>query len=79
MTERTPIFSRIRPNLAVQIFGIYLLFLAMRIEFDLLSLRIVFVIYIYVCNRVKGLDQLEDHDLNLVSELTEPSVFSSIQ
>jgi hypothetical protein len=53
MSERTPIFSRFGQILSSDIFGIYLLFSARRIEFDLLSLRIVFVIYIYVFNREK--------------------------
>jgi hypothetical protein len=53
MSEHTPIFSRFGQILSSNIFGIYLLFLARRIEFNLLSLRIVFVIYIYVCNRLK--------------------------
>jgi hypothetical protein len=53
MSELTPFFSRFDPVFSSDLFGIYLLFLARRIEFDLLSLRIVFFIYIHVFNRVR--------------------------
>jgi hypothetical protein len=54
MSECTPILSRFDPDFSSDLFGIYLLFSARMIEFDLLSLRIVFFIYIYVYNRVIG-------------------------
>jgi hypothetical protein len=44
MTERTPIFSSFDQICSSRFFGIYLLFSARRIEFDLLSLRIVMFI-----------------------------------
>jgi hypothetical protein len=57
MSECTPIFSRFDPVFSSEILGIYLLFSVRMIEFDLLSLRIVFYIYIYVyrVNREVGL------------------------
>jgi hypothetical protein len=48
MSECTPILSRFDPDFSSDLLGIYLLFSARMIEFDLLSLRIVFFIYIYV-------------------------------
>jgi hypothetical protein len=48
MSECTPIISRFDPDFSSDLLGIYLLFSARMIEFDLLSLRIVFFIYIYV-------------------------------
>jgi hypothetical protein len=65
MSELTPFFSRFDPVFSSDLFGIYLLFSARRIEFDLLSLRIVFFIYIYVFNRVRVVepDQKRKHSL----------------
>jgi hypothetical protein len=70
MSELTPFFSRFGPVFSSDLFGIYLLFSARRIEFDLLSLRIVFVIYIYVFNRVRvvGPDQKEAFIVVIISQ-----------
>jgi hypothetical protein len=54
MSEVYPYSQQIHPDFSSDLLGIYLLFSARMIEFDLLSLRIVFFIYIYVCNRVRG-------------------------
>jgi hypothetical protein len=81
MSELTPFFSKFGPSFMADssdFFGDLLLFLAEVVEFDLLSLGRVFFIYCNESNVKRG--SVRDHDLVFVkSELTELSVFSSIQ
>jgi hypothetical protein len=55
MTEHTPIFQQIQPNLQFHIFGDLMLFLTEVVESDLLSLGRVFFINFSGSN-VKGVD-----------------------
>jgi len=52
MSDLTPFFSKFGSVSSSDLFWIYLLFSDRSIEFDLLSLNIVFFIYIHVCNGI---------------------------